>query len=123
MFIWICDCQKIWYRKKYGSDVNDIKWIEILLETPIPDYRKNVISLILAPYLINIKKLSYSNAFGIIKDWLNKCNTLRRLDPNFNYRIKYALENSIKHGYLPMKFNTLKEKNRTLYDILNMKKQ
>jgi hypothetical protein len=36
---------------------NVIPWIEKLLETPIEDYRKNAVSLILAPYLINIKKV------------------------------------------------------------------
>jgi Primase X len=111
------------YRKKHLSHINDIKWIELLLETPIPDYRKNAISLILAPYLINVKKLTYDDAFNIIKDWLNKCDSIKRLDSNFNYRIKYALENSIKNGYLPMKFETLKEKNRSVYDSLNMYKQ
>jgi hypothetical protein len=110
------------YRKKYATNVNCIKWVDILLETPIPDYRKNAISLILAPYLINVKKLSYDDAFNIIKDWLNKCDSIRRLDSNFNYRIKYALENSIKIGYLPMKFETLKQKNRALYDSLNIDK-
>jgi hypothetical protein len=100
-----------------------IPWIEILLETPIADYRKNTLSLILGPYLINVKKLSYEDAFNIIKDWLNRCNSIKRLNSNFDYRIKYALENSIKNGFLPMKFNTLKEKNRALYDNLNIGKQ
>jgi hypothetical protein len=66
------------YGKKHGNDINDIKRIEILLETPFSDYRMNVRSLILAPYLINIKKLPYTDAFNIIKDWLNKCDSLRR---------------------------------------------
>jgi hypothetical protein len=100
-----------------------IPWIEILLETPIADYRKNTLSLILGPYLINVKKLSYEDAFNIIKGWLNRCNSIMRLDSNFDYRIKYALENSIKNGFLPMKFNTLKEKNRALYDNLNKDNQ
>jgi Primase X len=99
-----------------------IPWIELLLETPIEDYRKNAVSLILGPYLINVKKLSYDDAFNIIKDWLNKCDSIKRLDSNFSYRIKYTLENSIKNGYLPMKFETLKEKNRALYDSLNIDK-
>jgi hypothetical protein len=99
-----------------------IPWIELLLETPIEDYRKNAVSLILGPYLINIRKLSNDDAFNIIKDWLNRCDSIKRLDSNFNYRIKYALENSIKNGYLPMKFETLKEKNRALYDRLNIEK-
>jgi hypothetical protein len=37
---------------------NTIPWIEKLLETPIDDYRKNAVNLILAPYLINTKKFS-----------------------------------------------------------------
>jgi hypothetical protein len=104
------------------SSITAIPWIELLLETPIEDYRKNAISLILAPYLINVKKLPYDDAFNIIKDWLNKCDLIKRLDSNFNYRIKYALENTIKKGYLPMKLETLKEKNRALYDSLNIDK-
>jgi hypothetical protein len=72
--------------------------------------------------LISIKKLSYDEAFNIIKDWLNKCDSIKRLDSNFNYRIKYALENSIKRDYLPIKFETLKEKNRALFDNLNIDK-
>jgi Primase X len=99
-----------------------IPWIELLLKTPIEDYRKNAVSLILGPYLINVKKLSYDDAFNIIKDWLNKCDSIKRLDSNFSYRIKYTLENSIKNGYLPMKFETLKEKNRALYDKLKIDK-
>jgi hypothetical protein len=110
------------YRRKYGNDeINEIKWIEILLETPISDYRKNAISLILAPYLTNIKKLSYSEAFDIIKDWLNKCDSLRRLDSNFNYRIKLALEDAIQKGIPPMSLSKLSEKNKELYDTLSTK--
>jgi hypothetical protein len=55
-------------------------WREKLLQTPIGDYRKNAVSLILAPYIINIKKLSSDDAFNIIKEWLDKCNEIRRLD-------------------------------------------
>jgi Primase X len=99
--------------EKYATNVNDIKWIDILLETPISDYRKNAISLILARYLINIKKLPYTNAFDIIKDWLNKCDPLRRLDPNFNSRVKSALEDAIQKGIPPMSLIKLREKNRS----------
>ena len=42
-----------------GVKSNSISWIETLLQTPVDDYRKNAIGLILAPYLINIKKLPY----------------------------------------------------------------
>jgi Primase X len=55
---------------------NTIPWIEKLLKTPIEDYRKNTVSLILAPYIINVKKLSYDVALNIINNWLSKCNLL-----------------------------------------------
>ena len=45
-----------------------ILWIEKLLQTPMEDYRKNAVGLILAPYLINVRKLSYEESFTIIKE-------------------------------------------------------
>src|ERR1043165_8621955 len=94
---------------------NVIPWIEKLLQTPIDDYRKNAIGLILAPYLINVKKLSYDTALNIINSWLSKCEKLRKLDQNFNYMVRYALKNCVKNEYRPLKFDNLKLKNKTLY--------
>jgi hypothetical protein len=97
---------------------NRIAWIEKLLETPIEDYRKNAVNLILAPYLINVKKLSYYAALNIINNWLSKCGELRQLDQNFDYTVRYALKYSAKNGHKPLKLDTLKIKNKSLYDIL-----
>jgi hypothetical protein len=97
---------------------NTISWIEKLLQTPIADYRKNAVNLILAPYIINVKKLSYDDALNIINSWLGKCGKLRQLDRNFNYMVRYALKYSAKNGHRPLKLDTLKMKNKTLYDIL-----
>ena len=97
---------------------NTIPWIEKLLDTPIADYRKNAVSLILAPYLINIKKLSYDAASNIINSWLSKCGKLRQLDQNFDYTVRYALKYSAKNGNRPLKLETLKLKNKILYDVL-----
>lgn len=108
------------YQKSYFlSNTNTIPWIEKLLQTPLADYRKNAISLIVAPYLVKIKRLPYNDAFSIIQDWLNKCIVLRQLDSNFNLRIKYALQNATEKNIPPMKFETLREKNGELYDLLN----
>ena len=98
---------------------NAIAWIEKLLETPIDDYRKTAVSLILAPYLINIKKVSYDAASNIINCWLSKCGKLRRLDQNFDYTVRYALKYSAKNGNRPLKLDTLKLKNKMLYDLLS----
>ena len=58
---------------------NSIYWIENLLKIPIDDGRKTSICLILSPYLMNIKRLSYERSHSIIIDWLNKCSLLQRL--------------------------------------------
>jgi hypothetical protein len=80
----------------FNQGSNTISWIEKLLQTQIDDYRKNAVSLILSPYLINIKKLSYDDALNVINSWLNKCDQSRRLDSNLSYVTKYMLKESIK---------------------------
>jgi hypothetical protein len=105
---------------------NYYPWIEhLLLQTPIEDFRKLVIDLILAPYLINIKKLSYSESYTIIKDWLDKCNELKRLDNyrNFEYRINYELNRAINNGIGPMSREKIKTDPtyNELYQILKNK--
>lgn len=51
----------------YSNDSNNnnfIQWIEVgVLQNPLSDYRKTCIWRILAPYLLNIRKLSDDQAF------------------------------------------------------------
>ena len=112
-------------QKRYGFNAgepnNSVHWIEILLETPIDDYRKNTVGLILAPYLINIRGLPYDAAYEKIKDWLEKCKNKRHLDSNFDRLIKMALLIAIKKQRLPMKLATLGNKNNNLYLLLRKK--
>jgi Primase X len=110
--------QKIHTESHYTFRGNTIPWIEKLLETPIDDYRKNAVNLILAPYLINVKKLSYDAALNIINGWLSKCGEFRQLDQNFDYTVRYALKYSAKNGQRPLNLDTLKVKNKVLYDLL-----
>jgi hypothetical protein len=90
-------------------------WIETLLETPIEDYRKEAIRRIIAPYLVNIKKLAYDNAFNVTKNWLNSCDKIRPLDFDANVRIKDALRAATRVGFVPMAFNVLKLENEEIY--------
>ena len=106
------------YNTSYINSSSKILWIEKLLQTPIADYRKNAVSLIVAPYLVNIKKLAYDDALSIINNWLMECGKLKRLDQNFDYIVRYALKYSAKNGHKPLKLDTLKLKNELLYDIL-----
>jgi len=112
--------------RKFGikaGQVHLVPWIEMLLQTPVSDYRKNAVGLILAPYFINIRKFTYEISAVLVKDWLRKCNDLRPLDYNYEYRMKYSLNTSIRKMQLPLRFDTLKTKNRRLYDQLMIKMQ
>ena len=65
---------------------------------------------ILAPYLINIRKCSADEAFNTIRDWLDKCSQLRRLDFNPNYMIKYIIL-ILQRGWLSIdKFGEVKDR-------------
>lgn len=90
-------------------------WIETLLDIPIRDYRKEAIRRIIAPYLINIRKLSYDDAFNVMKSWLDRCDKIRPLDFNANVRIKDALRAATRVGYLHIGFSDLKSENQELY--------
>jgi len=108
--------------KQYGTAVgqsNSIHWIETLLQTPIGDYRKNAIALILAPYLVTIRKLSYDESYPILKKWIMECSKLQRLDFDFEYRIKNSLYIAVRKQTLPMRLDTLEKKNRELHKLLS----
>jgi hypothetical protein len=90
-----------------------IGWIERLLQIPLSDHRKYCIWRILTPYLLNIRKLSGHDATNIIKGWLNQCDQLRRLDFNYNQKIREGIESAAK-GYLPISREMLKKENPAL---------
>lgn len=100
------------------SKTSKIEWIEKLLKTPISDFRKSTVALILAPYLVNIGKVPYNLAFATIEEWLQKCNSLKGLDFDITNKVRAALLQATKRHIPPMKLDTLKIRNYWLYMIL-----
>jgi hypothetical protein len=90
---------------------NTIRWIETLLEIPISDHRKYALWRIVAPYLINVRRLSHEDAVIIIRNWLDKCAKLKPL-LGVNDRIRTNLNAAARLGYLPISFSDLKTENR-----------
>jgi hypothetical protein len=110
--------QKLKQKSSVLMDQNNrIGWIERLLQTPLQDYRKYCIWRILAPYLLNVRKCSEQETLDIIKDWLGRCNQLRRLDFNYKQKIKDGIEGA-KEGYLPIRREKLRNENNRLYLLL-----
>jgi Primase X len=105
-------------QSKNNNNNYKIYWIELLLQHPIllSDYRKRSIWRILAPYLVNTRKLSHEESSDIMADWLNKCNQVERLDFNAKSLVKEKLANV--GNYYPIGLEKLKEEIRQLYDII-----
>jgi hypothetical protein len=97
---------------------NQIKWIEKgILENTLADHRKYIIWRVLSPYLLNVRKLPREETYSVMKDWLDKCDKLERLNFDGKSKIKEGLKGASK-GYYPISLEKLKEENKTLYDIV-----
>ena len=104
------------YRSQESA--NTIKWIEKgILEHPLSDHRKYIIWRILSPYLLNVKKLPKEEAYSVMKEWLDKCDKVEKLNFNPKIKIKDGLKGASK-GYFPISMEKLKEENRQLYDLI-----
>ena len=115
-------------RKRNKNNYNDYnnyyQWIDKkILANPFPDYRKIIVNLILAPYFIVIKQLSFEKSYQIINEWLQKCNLSRKLDFNSRSLINTALATAYKKQIPPMSITTLKTNYRDLYLLLTQKEK
>jgi hypothetical protein len=95
----------------------NIQWMEHLLQIPIADHRKFAIWRVLAPYLVNVKKLSFEDAFDIMKQWLEKCDEVNKLNFYPRSRINEGL-NGASHGFFPISHTKLRTENEGLYTLL-----
>ena len=100
------------------------QWIEKLLQTPIADHRKHTIDLVLAPFLIVIKCLSFEESYSIIKDWIVKYNSVEMLKPSIEYfdnKIKRTIEYSLHNRVPPILQENMKKKYPNWYRHLKEK--
>jgi Primase X len=106
-----------------NSSKNEIPWIDKLLQTGIGDERKNLIFWVLAPYLITVRDIEYDKAYHIIEAWLERCDQIRSLEPDWNsfrYRIRYCLDNAEDQERKPIRFETFKEYYPDIYRELGL---
>ncbi len=109
-------------KNKDITNKNYYEWIDKkILTNSFPDHRKIIINLILAPYLIVIKKLSFEESYQIIYEWLQKCDLLRKIDFNTRSVVNTALTTAYKKQIPPMSIITLKTNYKDLYFLLVQK--
>ena len=101
------------HRKRGYKKKNTIDWIEKLLDKPLDNFRKYCIWRVFVPYFINVKGLNRLDAFNATKTWLDKCNSVSRLDFNAKQKIDEELNRVGSYRHIPR--DRLKEENNPLY--------
>lgn len=94
-------------------------WIEKLLQTPIPRFRRYCLYKIIVPYLVNIKKLDSDKCIDILNNWLDKCNNLFKLHFDIKSEISIRLK-TVKH-YKPISKHKLRKENPELFSLIFLK--
>lgn len=64
------------------------------------------------------KKLADEQAGQIIREWLKKCNSVKRISFDDSSRIRYEIQSVKKRGFYPIGANQLKIENVDLYELL-----
>jgi len=96
-------------------NLHDYGYIEKLINKPIRTHRNYCVWKILVPYCINVKGLSRSQTFDIVKTWLDKCNSVSRLDFVPKQKLDYELGHVGK--FTPIRQYQLKE-GHPMYPLL-----
>jgi hypothetical protein len=89
-------------------------YVEALLEHPVSDGRHRITWLILAPYLVNVKKLDDEEAIERIRRFVaaaGETSAMRRF-------IEYNVRRARRNGLLPPTFSTLKTEHPDVYWLL-----
>lgn len=92
-------------------------WIERLLQTPVPSFRRYCLYRILVPYLVNIRKLNNEECIDVLNIWLEKCDNLSKIPFDKESEIKTRL-NGVK-DYEPLSLYKLRKENSDLYHLFN----
>lgn len=89
-------------------------YIDELMKHPISDGRHRFVWLVLAPYLVNVKKVDESEAIEKIKTYVSASGEMRAMKRFVEYNVRRAKRN----GLMPPTMNKLRAEHPDLYRLL-----
>lgn len=89
------------------------RWVEKLLAKPVADGRHRIIWLILAPYLINVKKASRVEAIATITEYIDRCKNIK--DTDAEKTIEGFVDHAISAKLNPISLKHIKDRYPGLY--------
>ena len=90
------------------------EYVEELLKHPVSDGRHRMVWLVLAPYLVNVKKVDDEEAIDKIREFVSVAGETRDLKRFVEYNVRRARRN----GLLPPTYSTLKQEHPDVYGLL-----
>lgn len=99
--------QKSQQRKGYS-------YVDGLLEHPVSDGRHRLVWMVLAPYLVNVKRLEEAEAIEKIRAFVSVAGETADMRRFVEYNVRRARRN----GLLPPTLSTLKSEHPDLYSLL-----
>ena len=89
-------------------------YVDELLKRPVSDGRHRLIWLVLAPYLINVRKLEDTEAIEKLREFVSVAGETRDLRRFVEYQVRRARRN----GLMPPTLSTLKAEHPDIYFLL-----
>ncbi len=89
-------------------------YVEELLKHPVSDGRHRLVWLVLAPYLVNVKKLGDEEAIDRMRAFVSVAGETRDMKRFIEYNVRRARRN----GLMPPTFSTLRHEHPDLYSLL-----
>jgi len=89
-------------------------YIEELLKRPVADGRHRLVWLVLAPFLVNVRKLEEEEAVEKIKGYVSSAGQTREMKRFVEYNVKRAKRN----GLMPPTLTKLRLEHPDLYSLL-----
>ena len=107
-------------RETYGDDYSgSCTWMDRLLETSIPKgYRGKFLWMVITPYLVNVKKLTFNQAKRIVDKWLELSKADRFLDRDLYNYLPSTYKHFKRKQIKPCRLSTLRRKYKDMHKVL-----
>ena len=97
-----------------GQQRKGYSYVDSLLEHPVSDGRHRLVWMVLAPYLVNVKRLEEAEAVEKIRAFVSVAGETADMRRFVEYNVRRARRN----GLLPPTLTTLKSEHPDLYSLL-----
>jgi hypothetical protein len=109
--------------ERASNKSENLDWIELLLEVPICEEKFRIAENILAPYLINIRRLSIIEAQAALMKWFLKCDSFDYMSSskvNVDYFVMRTCLEAYRLKKKPKDLEYLKSHNRLYRKVIQL---